>query len=455
MKAPFSPATTCLCNRIECTLCGSPPLQFPSQLATLYLPNALPRTVIGEVSKSQDMYNELLAFAVVVTVLALRVVVVIKSRRRMCTGSPPNVVVVLGSGGHTGEMMLLLEAIDRKKWLECRPTYIVSATDKDSANVADRFEFAKSQRTARVLRIPRAREVGQSYFTSVFTTLRALFTSVALAWQIAPDVILCNGPGVCVPVVFASFLVSVFTFRSRPLVAYFESFTCVQHLSLSGSILFPVADFFSVQWPELKAQLSTRNSKVVCTGPFPSGLGSTPQPEPPLPKPNVEGGGTAVVTVGSTCFDELMREVDSHAFFLALRGMNIKKVLVQKGRSNYSFRTSQQQLEGVELEVVEYRPQLAALFVDASLVVSHAGAGTILEVLAKQRRLVVVPNARLMSNHQLQLARALHDRQYLYCLSVEELGTALPSLDWGSRRTFPPADKLRLNQAFEEIIAQV
>lgn len=41
--------------------------------------------------------------------------------------------------------------------------------------------------TVRVL--PRSREVGQSYITSIWTTLMACFAAMMLVWQVAPDLV--------------------------------------------------------------------------------------------------------------------------------------------------------------------------------------------------------------------------------------------------------------------------
>ena len=51
---------------------------------------------------------------------------------------------------------------------------------------------------------------------------------------------------------------------------------------------------------------------------------------------------------------------------------------------------------------------------EASLVLSHAGAGSILETLSLRKFLVVVVNEQLMDNHQYELASKMADEGYLY-----------------------------------------
>ncbi|KAH6581351.1 hypothetical protein BASA60_002472 [Batrachochytrium salamandrivorans] len=67
----------------------------------------------------------------------------------------------------------------------------------------------------------------------------------------SPDVILCNGPGTCVPMaVLAVWLRCMGIINTR--VVYVESLARVQDLSLSGKILYRIVDQFVVQWPQLK-----------------------------------------------------------------------------------------------------------------------------------------------------------------------------------------------------------
>ena len=74
-----------------------------------------------------------------------------------------------------------------------------------------------------------------------------LLRNVALAWRVIaehrPHVILSTGAGLAVPF----FLVG--KLRRRRLV-YVESLTRIESSSLSGRLVYPLADRFFVQWPE-------------------------------------------------------------------------------------------------------------------------------------------------------------------------------------------------------------
>ena len=61
----------------------------------------------------------------------------------------------------------------------------------------------------------------------------------------------------------------------------------------------------------------------------------------------------------------------------------------------------------------EYLPALTSLIAQCSLVISHCGAGSTFEALSLGVPLVVVPNALLMDNHQVELANLLEGEGYL------------------------------------------
>ncbi|KAJ0082408.1 hypothetical protein Patl1_10142 [Pistacia atlantica] len=100
--------------------------------------------------------------------------------------------------------------------------------------------------SAQFMQIYRSREVGQSYITSIWTTLLAIAHALWLMIRIRPQVVLCNGPGTCIPLcVMGVGWSSVF---------YVESIARVKRLSLSGLLLYRlhIADQFFVQWPQLQ-----------------------------------------------------------------------------------------------------------------------------------------------------------------------------------------------------------
>merc|ERR1711971_362078 len=93
--------------------------------------------------------------------------------------------------------------------------------------------------------IPRSREVRQSWLSTIWTTLYASLYSIPLLWSIKPDVILCNGPGTCVPICFISF-----AFKTLGLVwtdiIFVESICRVTSMSLTGKLLYPICNKFYV-----------------------------------------------------------------------------------------------------------------------------------------------------------------------------------------------------------------
>ena len=65
-----------------------------------------------------------------------------------------------------------------------------------------------------------------------------------------PSLVLCNGPGTCVPICAAALLVRLLGIKYISIV-YVESVCRVESLSLSGKIMLRLADHFLVQWPGL------------------------------------------------------------------------------------------------------------------------------------------------------------------------------------------------------------
>ncbi|KAG9351089.1 hypothetical protein JZ751_024979 [Albula glossodonta] len=163
-----------------------------------------------------------------------------------------NMLVVAGSGGHTTEILRLVESLSQAY---SPRHYVIADTDKMSEDKIRTLENAKNEVGAEpkftIHRIPRSREVHQSWSSSVLTTLNALLYSIPLVFRLRPDVVLCNGPGTCVPLCMAGLGLGVLGMK-KVLIIYVESICRVETLSLSGKILYHLSDYFFVQWSTLK-----------------------------------------------------------------------------------------------------------------------------------------------------------------------------------------------------------
>ncbi|KAM4721494.1 UDP-N-acetylglucosamine transferase subunit ALG14 [Rhinophrynus dorsalis] len=161
-------------------------------------------------------------------------------------------MAVAGSGGHTTELLRLLSSLSKSY----SPThYIIAETDKMSEDKIHSFESTKATGMIKpsyfIHRIPRSREVRQSWSSSFLTTLQSIFYSFPLTARFMPDLVLCNGPGTCVPVCLSALLLGVLGIK-KIIIVYVESICRVESLSLSGRLLYYFTDYFIVQWPCLK-----------------------------------------------------------------------------------------------------------------------------------------------------------------------------------------------------------
>ncbi|CAK9872508.1 unnamed protein product [Sphagnum jensenii] len=200
-------------------------------------------------------------------VLAARVFLVLRNTGKpispVSSQRPLHTLFVLGSGGHTAEMLSLVGALNLQRYA---PRYYIAAvTDSMSLTRAATLEdhlqkcalstSSSSSQKPKFYQVYRSREVGQSYFTSVVTTLLAMMHALWLVAHIRPDVILCNGPGTCLPICMAGFLLKVVGVK-WVVIVYVESIARVKKLSLTGLLLYKlgVSDQFFVQWSQLKAR---------------------------------------------------------------------------------------------------------------------------------------------------------------------------------------------------------
>ncbi|XP_058451966.1 UDP-N-acetylglucosamine transferase subunit ALG14 homolog [Malaya genurostris] len=166
---------------------------------------------------------------------------------------PIKTMIVMGSGGHTAEMLQIAQQLDLTKYSPRQ--YVIAAADKTSVvkviDVEVRREPDMAKQNYEIVTITRSRHVQQNYFSSIFTTLTAILNSIPVVLRKRPDLILTNGPGTCVPICLVAFLAKLFFVNNNCKIVFVESFCRVKSLSLSGKILLWITDLFVVQWPGL------------------------------------------------------------------------------------------------------------------------------------------------------------------------------------------------------------
>ena len=183
--------------------------------------------------------------AVVLSVLFAAVLSLLRWRRSKNDFKEKSVktLIVLGSGGHTTEMLSMLSSLPVEKF--SARVFLIAATDTMSE-----VKLRALYQNPDIRRTPRAREVGQSWLSSIFTTAIALAYAIKIVWTVHPDLVLTNGPGTCVPVAYTAWALKVLGIKDCRIV-FVESVARVKSLSLSGKLLYPIADKFLVQWPGL------------------------------------------------------------------------------------------------------------------------------------------------------------------------------------------------------------
>lgn len=261
-------------------------------------------------------YSFVLAVALVgILAITLRLLALFPSRRlpppKRRIGTPTRLLIVLGSGGHTAEMLGALHGLDPRKYTH--RTYVISSGDVFSTEKAAEFERSlelkdatkrldqlidmneQMQERSNTLRtstraadvvlagtgsydiaiVPRARRIHQSLLSTPLSALRCLWacfnilmapsntTTVSLAgrWRAElydyPDLIVTNGPATAVIVILASLILRFFDIkgansRGKMRTIYVESWARVKRLSLSGRLLVRIVDRFLVQWERLQ-----------------------------------------------------------------------------------------------------------------------------------------------------------------------------------------------------------
>lgn len=164
--------------------------------------------------------------------------------------------IFLGSGGHTGEMLRLMQNY-KEILFQSDVTLHIGYSDIKSLNkmqlLGDEMKC-----NIKLYGFKKAREVNSGLLNSIKTIILTLITSlrhvIQIKWQMMgnPHLILLNGPGTCcIITVWVKLIDWLLLFTSSNIV-YVESLARINTLSLTGKILYMLADEFVVQWEDLQ-----------------------------------------------------------------------------------------------------------------------------------------------------------------------------------------------------------
>ncbi len=143
------------------------------------------------------------------------------------------ILVVLGEGGHTVEMIRLVDLLG--------PKYSYAYMTVKEEQLSEK----KIRIPGPIYRINRPQWKVEPRWKVALRYIRLTWQSLLILLRVRPHLILQSGPGLAVPVSLLGKL-----FRAR--VIYVENGARVTQPSLSGRIMYRFADVFFVQWPELQ-----------------------------------------------------------------------------------------------------------------------------------------------------------------------------------------------------------
>ena len=151
-------------------------------------------------------------------------------------------------------MLTLLSGLDSPRFRFVQ--FIAAETDNHSIDKAHKWVATRRHKPSATFHlVTRAREVGQGWLSSAVFTMIAFVECIWLVLQKSPDVVLLNGPGTCIPVAYAAFLGKLLGFMPATRIVFVESFARVTSLSLTGKLIFPIADRFILQWPQQHSRI--------------------------------------------------------------------------------------------------------------------------------------------------------------------------------------------------------
>jgi beta-1,4-N-acetylglucosaminyltransferase len=153
----------------------------------------------------------------------------------MTPNHPPRLLIVLGEGGHTTELLRLVDLLGPNYDYH----YLLVTEDHQSAH--------KLRHPGPIHRVPRPRhDPGKRHHPlwDPWLNLRCLVATLPLLWHLRPTAILTTGPWIGI---IAGLCAKLLALR----LIYIETGSRVTTLSATGKVMRYLADDFFVQWESL------------------------------------------------------------------------------------------------------------------------------------------------------------------------------------------------------------
>ncbi|CAO1433883.1 unnamed protein product [Diamesa tonsa] len=142
------------------------------------------------------------------------------------------------------------------------------------------------------------------------------------------------------------------------------------------------------------------------------------------------------VTVGTTEFDSLLKKLSERELYDVLKNhLGCKELTIQYGRGE---KVEFKDFDDIKVQMFGLKDSILDDIESADLVISHAGAGTCIDVLTRNKHLIVVCNEELMDNHQVELAEQLASENYLIHTSLNQLHTTLKTFNADKLQIYEP-----------------
>ncbi|MAQ64541.1 glycosyltransferase [bacterium] len=103
------------------------------------------------------------------------------------------------------------------------------------------------------------------------------------------------------------------------------------------------------------------------------------------------------VTVGTTKFDSLIKIVDEKLFYLDY------EVIMQISDGDYKPKN---------FEYFDFTNDIQSYFLQSDIIITHAGAGSIYELLELGKKIIIVPNLDRIDKHQSDIANFMDSNNY-------------------------------------------